>query len=109
MTMTMNDVATPILSVLAGVFLSVFFFGGLWWTVRRALSMRQPALLVMASMLGRSGLVLLGFYVVADGRWQNLLYCLAGFIAARLIVTRLLPADIAVDANPAGRISRHAP
>ena len=91
--MTMNDAAMPILSVLAGVALGAIFFGGLWWTVRRALSSRQPALLVMASMLGRTGLVVVGFYFVAGGQWQRLLFCLAGFIAARLIVTRLLPED----------------
>ena len=106
--MTMNDTVMLTLSVLAGAALGAFFFVGLWWTIRRALAARQPALLVMGSMLGRTGLVLLGFYVVADGQWQHLLLCLAGFIAARLIVTRVLP-ESTHDTSLMGRTSHHAP
>ncbi len=107
--MTVSDAVMPILSVLAGAALGAFYFGGLWWTVGRALSARQPALLVMGSMLGRTALVLVGFYFVAGGQWQRLLFCLAGFIAARLIVTWLLPDAAQPDTGPVGRTSRHAP
>lgn len=89
--MTVNEVLTAIVSVLAGAALGTVFFVGLWWTVRRALTVSQPAVLVLASMLGRTALVVGGFYLVADGAWQRLLFCLAGFILARLVVTRLLP------------------
>jgi F1F0 ATPase subunit 2 len=91
--MTMSDAAPAILSALAGAALGAVFFIGLWWTVRQLLTASQPALLMLASMLGRTGLVLGGFYLVADGSWQRLLFCLAGFVVARMVVTRLLPME----------------
>ena len=65
------------------------FFGGLWWTVRKGVSSRRPALWFFGSLLLRTGVVLVGFYLVANGDWQRLLPCLVGFVMAQLIVTRL--------------------
>ncbi len=73
----------------AGMALGAFFFGGLWWTVRRGLTARQPALWFLVSMLLRTGLTAAGFYIVCRGNWERALACLAGFIIARLVVTRL--------------------
>jgi F1F0 ATPase subunit 2 len=73
----------------AGLVLGVFFFGGLWWTVRKGLSSAQPALWFLFSLLLRIALTLAGFYLVAAGDWRRLLACLAGFIAARFLVTHL--------------------
>ncbi|MEO5755489.1 MAG: ATP synthase subunit I [Mesorhizobium sp.] len=105
----MSDSIMPILSVFAGAALGTFFFGGLWWTVRRALSAQQPGFLVLGSMLGRTGLVVLVFYFVSGGQWQRLLFCLAGFVAARLIVTWLLPVAERIDTVPVAKMQRHAP
>ena len=35
-------IETLILVLLAGVALGIFFFGGLWWTVRRGLVAKNP-------------------------------------------------------------------
>ena len=107
--MTMSEFVGPILSLLAGAAFGAFFFGGLWLTVRKAMSAHQPALLVLSSMLVRTGLVLVGFYFVADGQWQRLLACMAGFIAARLIVTRLLPPAERSGSGAVLEASHHAP
>lgn len=107
--MTMNDALALILPVLAGAALGLFFFGGPWWTDGRALSARQPALLVVGSMLGRTMVVLSGFYFVAGDQWQRLLLCLVDFVTARLIVTHLLGGDARFGAGPVAGTSRHAP
>ena len=73
----------------AGMLLGVLFFGGLWWTVRKGVSARQPALWFGASLLLRTAAVLTGFYFVAGPDWKRLLLCLCGFVIARLIVVRL--------------------
>jgi F1F0 ATPase subunit 2 len=73
----------------AGLFLGAFFFGGLWWTVRKGLSAAQPALWFLFSLLLRTALTLAAFYLVAAGDWRRLLVCLAGFVAARFLVTHL--------------------
>jgi F1F0 ATPase subunit 2 len=73
----------------AGMLLGALFFGGLWWTVQKGLASTQPALWFGASLLLRSAIVLAGFYYFAGPHWQRLLACLSGFIAARVVVTRL--------------------
>ena len=98
----MNEMMMPAFAFLGGLMLGAIFFGGLWWTVLKGVSARQPALWFSASLLLRTGITLAGFYFVADSDWKRLIICLSGFIIARLIVTRLT--DILVT----GRAS-HAP
>ncbi len=77
------------LALATGVLLGAFFFGGLWWTVRRALTRDRPALWFLGSLLLRTAVTLAGFYLVGNGHWQRLLLCLCGFIAARLLMQRI--------------------
>jgi len=85
----MNDMLAPILASIAGGLLGLLFFGGLWWTVRRALDSPRPGLWVGGSMLLRMACVAAGFIVVSAGDWRRLLLCLLGFLAARWLVVRL--------------------
>jgi len=78
-----------LLALLAGGALGAFFFGGLWWTVRRGLAANQPALWMLSSALLRVGVALAGFYGVAGGDWRRLVACLIGFLVARQITLRL--------------------
>jgi len=82
----MNETLTLVLVGLAGAGLGAFFFGGLWWTVRKGVSSSRPALWFLGSGLLRMSLVLAGFYFVADGQWKRLVACLVGFIIARFVV-----------------------
>jgi F1F0 ATPase subunit 2 len=75
---------TELLATGAGFALGTLFFGGLWWTVKRGVTSRQPALWFLPSLILRAGMVLWGFYLLADGRWQRLLFGLLGFLAARI-------------------------
>ena len=85
----MNEKLDLVLACMAGGALGAIFFGGLWWTVRKGLTSSSPVLWVFASFLLRTGIALVGFYVVSGGDWQRLLACLAGFVMARMVVTRL--------------------
>ncbi len=76
------------LSLFAGMLLGLFFFAGLWWTVRRGIASKRPARWFLGSMLLRTGVVMAGFYFIMGDSWQHLLTGLAGFSVARLIVTR---------------------
>jgi F1F0 ATPase subunit 2 len=106
--MTMSDVVTLAWAGGAGVLLGGFFFGGLWWTVRRGLSSERGAPLFLVSLLLRTGLSLAGFLFVADGRWDRMAACLIGFVGARFIVTRLSPAPVAIRSSSASQVG-HAP
>ncbi len=90
------------LAAAAGVLLGAIFFGGLWWTIQRGLSSKQPALLFLGSLLLRTGIVLAGFYLMSAGHWRRLLACLIGFVAARVAVVRLTPPHLE-------QAVRHAP
>jgi F1F0 ATPase subunit 2 len=85
----MNDPLALLLAGAAGLLLGACFFGGLWWTVRKGLTARQPALWFFGSTLLRMGLALAGFYFVGRGDWRRLLACLLGFVIARFVVTWL--------------------
>jgi F1F0 ATPase subunit 2 len=76
-------------ALLSGLFLGAIFFGGLWWTVRRALLSAAPALWFSGSSLFRTAFALVGFYVVSNGMWQRLLACLLGFVLARVVLRRV--------------------
>lgn len=73
----------------AGVLLGVMFYGGLWWTVKRALMSKREALWFSGSGLLRTVVVMAGFYFVARNDWKRLVVCLLGFIVSRLMITRL--------------------
>lgn len=103
----MNEALSLAAGLLAGIVLGAFFFGGLWWTVRKGLSSRRVALWFLGSMLLRTSVVLLGFYFVSGGNWQRLLAALLGFVLARLIVMRLTQA--AVKPKPFAQDASHAP
>lgn len=96
------------LAGVAGLIMGAIFFGGLWWTVRKGVSSKRPALWFVGSFLLRTGVVVAGFYVVSGGHWQRLLACLFGFAAARFIVTWLTPPPITAP-NAQTAEARHAP
>jgi F1F0 ATPase subunit 2 len=73
----------------AGIGLGVIFFGGLWLTVQKGLISKHPALWFLSSLLLRSSICLLGFYWIGKDHPERLLICLAGFIAARMLVVRM--------------------
>lgn len=85
--MQMHDLLDPSIATLfaglAGLGLGLFFFGSLWWMVRRTLSSPPSLAWHLGSLLVRMGVTLLGFYAVGAGRWERLLACLAGFLVAR--------------------------
>lgn len=85
----MSEAINTGIPLLVGMALGTFFFGGLWWTVRKGLTSDHPATWFLLSQLTRIAVAVLGFYFIADGQWQRVLVCLAGFLIARVVVTRL--------------------
>jgi len=75
-------------AIFGGFALGVFFFVGLWWTVRRGVVSAQPAVVFLGSMLVRTVIVLMGFYFLSNDDWRNVAGSLTGFVLARFIVTR---------------------
>ena len=78
-----------LLAMTFGELLGTLYFGGLWWTVKKAVASVSPASWFIFSLLLRLVFTLCGFYLVAGDDWRKLLACLLGFITARAIVIRL--------------------
>lgn len=104
----MNEALALVLAWVAGAVLGTIFFGGLWWTVRKLVSSKRPALWLLASLPLRMSIALAGFYLVSGGHWDRLLACLLGFFIARLLVTWLTPPPADSRSHPA-REAIHAP
>ena len=104
----MNETLMLVLACAAGGGLGAVFFGGLWWTVRKGVSSKQPALWFFASLLVRMSIALAGFYFIGRGHWERLVASLLGFVLARLAVMCLTRASAS---NPTCRAQEasHAP
>ena len=85
----MNEILSLVLPLVTGILLGTFFFGGLWWTVKKGIVSKQPALWFFSSLIIRMGVTLTGFYVISLGQWERFVMCLVGFIIARAIITRV--------------------
>jgi F1F0 ATPase subunit 2 len=83
----MSESLPVILAFAMGVLLGTFFYGGLWWTIQKGVSSKQPTLLFSGSLAVRMLIALAGFYFVSRGNWHRLLGCLVGFVTARILVT----------------------
>ena len=77
------------LALFVGILLGAIFYGGLWWTVRRIVSSKAPGIWLIGSFVLRSMIAVGGFLFVARGDWRSILACFIGFLAARIVVTRL--------------------
>ncbi len=82
----MNDIVTMILVFMAGAILGILFFGGLWFTVKKSINSKRPALVIMSSFFLRISITMIGFYFIGADNWQRLVGSLFGFIAARFAV-----------------------
>ena len=92
----MNEILTLIFVTGAGFILGIGFFGSLWWTIRRGLTSKRPALLFLTSLLLRINVTLAGFYFIADGLLKLLLVCLIGFIIGRFMIFRFVDLPFAI-------------
>jgi F1F0 ATPase subunit 2 len=84
--MTMNDIIYMTLVFIAGFGLGTFFFGVLWFTVKKAVTAKVPAIWFFGSFILRVSIVMLGFYGISPGGWQPLSISVVGFIVARFVV-----------------------
>lgn len=85
----MNEVGSLVQACILGCGIGAVFFGGLMWTVRRALASPRPALWFLCSLVLRMSLVLAGLYVIGAGNWERLAVGVLGILIARVTVTGL--------------------
>lgn len=84
-------IETPLLYVfglLGGLGLGIFYFGGLWFTVRKTPTSRNPHKLVLLSAVLRLGTTFLIFCLVGKDYPVIFLSMLPGFFAGRYFIIR---------------------
>ncbi len=86
----MNDSLMLILSLASGILFGLFYFGGLWLTLKHMPDSKQPALLTVVSFLGRSAVCLFGFYLISGNGLEAIAFSLAGFILSKFALVRHL-------------------
>jgi len=78
-----------LLYLLIGLGLGLFYFGGLWLTIKNMNQVRSPIVLTLGSFILRTGAVFLVLiYVARQGDWFNILVLLVGFIIGRIFLSR---------------------
>lgn len=80
----MNHLLNLAAALVFGFITGLFFFGGLWWTVQKAISQSSP-LIFLASFgvrMATVGVIVLLF----RSDWKALILLLGGFIAARVVI-----------------------
>jgi len=82
-------ILTLVISFIAGLALGLFYFGGLWATLRYLPRYKRPILMTMASFLVRTAIALFGFYLIVVGdHLDRLIAALAGFVIMRIVLVR---------------------
>ena len=89
----MSEPVRLLLALVAGFGLGLFYYGGLWLTLKKLPKSSHPVLLHMGSFFGRTVVILAGFYLVMGDRWERIIVCLAGALVARVILVRRLGRD----------------
>lgn len=79
-------------SIMAGIALGLFFYGGLWFTVRRLPTTDHPVLLTLGSFWIRLVVVLAAFVFLTHAGLPYVALAMASFIMGRLAVSRFIPA-----------------
>jgi F1F0 ATPase subunit 2 len=90
----MNPISVSLL-LIAGMFLGVIFYGGLWLTVRSLPTARHPVWLTLSSFWIRTLIVVGSFVVLMRGNWKYAVISLLGFTLGRLAVSKYFPAETA--------------
>ena len=85
-----GDVTLWGLAFLWGVVLGLFYFGGLWMTLKTMPGKKWPKRRLAISYLVRVAGVLAGFWIVVQKGGVALLFTVVAFFGVRIILTRVL-------------------
>lgn len=73
-------------ALVSGAVISLFYFGGLWLTLKKIAEYQLSYWLVLVSFIIRLAFVLLVFYALVIYHWAYLVISLISFLAVRQIL-----------------------
>jgi F1F0 ATPase subunit 2 len=77
-------------SVVGGIGLGLFYFGGLWWTVNRIQTAGSPVAIYLTSLVLRGSVVLICLFLILQAGVLPMLAAMVGFVMVRLVLVRRL-------------------
>lgn len=95
----MNEITITLVSIICGVVLGLFFYGGLWFTIKKGLLRKGRLPLFFLSFMIRMLIVITGFYMLALYDWRALIFSLGGFIFSRILFNRMVLKNPAVQST----------
>ena len=88
--MTQADLLSWGLASIWGAGLGLFYFGGLWWTLRSLPGKPHPRARLGLSFVLRTSIALLGFWFVIEKDVYAFFFTIGTFFLTRLFLTRKL-------------------
>jgi F1F0 ATPase subunit 2 len=85
----MNNILSMTFALVTGFSLGTIFYAGLWWTVKKGVTSKRPALWFGVGALVRISITVTGFYFISQGNWKRLIVCLIGFVMAHFAIKSL--------------------
>jgi F1F0 ATPase subunit 2 len=73
-----------------GLILGVFYFGGLWLTIKKVYQVQRPWLWLFLSFISRLSVSLLVFYLLVRHNWLYVFSCLLGFLIVRFVSVQII-------------------
>lgn len=77
-----------VLSALAGIALGILYFGGLWLTITKMRTLKNPGIFLILSFILRTVIVIGGFYLISDGKLERLAVTMLSFFVTRFVFIR---------------------
>jgi F1F0 ATPase subunit 2 len=98
----MNDPSGWVVAAAGGAALGLFYYAGLWLTLRRLPAMAYPGLWVFASFTVRLAVGMCGFYLILgpDRSLPRLGVALLAFVLVRVLLIRRLQPAVAAGRRP---------
>ncbi|MBE3036365.1 MAG: ATP synthase subunit I [Candidatus Atribacteria bacterium] len=87
----MNLSVYSLLYFVIGLGLGLFYFGGLWLTIKNMNQARSPIILTLGSYILRiAAVIFVLIYIARQGDWGNILILLMGFMVSRIFLSRMI-------------------
>ena len=73
-------------ATVVGILLGLFYFGGLWWTLRRVMKSSRPGVLILLSFFVRTAVTLAVLFLMVRMHWALAVGSVVTMILTRVVL-----------------------
>ena len=93
--MAKADIVIYFVAPVWGIILSIFYFGGLYQTLKMAAGSKKTKYILLTSFIIRTILVLAGFWLILKYGLNSFIISFMAFVVTRFVITRRLGPGVA--------------